>query len=133
MHEYVKTGQAFAAGDSGAKEVTKVNKGKAVKAVRAVKILLLAAVAICCSYSTVWASGTSGGTDLGKVQGGLETILGIFQAVVVCIGAYTVLKNGLSFSSALQERDSSGMNNALLGIAGGGVALASAALLQLFK
>lgn len=72
-------------------------------------------------------------SQFSQVTNGLNTLLSLFKIVVMIIGGIIVLKNGLELGSAVQQQDSNGIKSGLMGMAGGGVALASAAILGLFQ
>lgn len=57
--------------------------------------------------------------EVADVTSGLDNIKAIVLAFIAAIGAIYLAKNIAEFASAYQQSDSSGMNNALKGIAGG--------------
>lgn len=68
------------------------------------------------SFGTVCMAG-----DIGQVTNGLNNLKLLFLGVVAIIGVIVLVKGVVDFSSALSDRDSSGMKQAGLVIGGGAV------------
>jgi len=108
------------------KKITRVVKNGLRKAVEHRRMLacaftygMMQANMVICHAATAKPKATTAPADVADVTSGLDSIKAIVLAIIGSIGVIYLAKSVLEFASAYQQSDSSGMNNALKGIAGG--------------